>query len=627
MRRPSLATLIVPVALVAVSADVQAAGTTLKADLVEGKPIKLDGLPKEWAPLSPLSYTLRGRLGRPDLEARAGLAYDSTYLYVAVDVTDDKLRGGGGDRVDVVLGFPGGHVHELELYPGDPGRAPGVAKLKGGSPISHARVVEAPKAGGWTMEARVPWSALPTARTLRVGMRGAIFVHDVDSGSSVKNIAGTAPSPSYASLPALNTEAEQALYEGLLKQKGIHGAPRFNLIADVAGDSMQERVLVYERYLVVLGPTFRKGSEYYYGDTGVDASNLLSCEVRDLTGDGQSEIVFRKRVGYGSKTREMIQILSFGTRESPTAIFQHEIGVTTDVGSVSNEVSFVPEGSRSTIRIGAGTARGFHAGNYNEPTTVSYSPVLLPWGTVAAETYKLSGNTFVKSSEERQAATPAPAAAAPPPSESSLPKPPPPPSATELMERVYDLYKRDRGVSGRPRHQFAIDVVGDGSAERVLLHDRDVVVFGKGYKGGSGYAYLTLQQFSSPSDILEMSARDVTGDGKAEILVRGVLHAKGPGGDRVEREALLVFQVANEGIRRIFAAEIARAIGRKRVQGVVRFPGRGIELAPGHAVEWTASTYPFTQDRGAVGGLEPLLLPWGGAKAVRYRWTGSGFSK
>jgi hypothetical protein len=133
--------------------------------------------------------------------------------------------------------------------------------------------------------------------------------------------------------------------------------------------------------------------------------------------------------------------------------------------------------------------------------------------------------------------------------------------------------------------------------------------------------------FASSSDILEMGARDLNGDGKAEILVRGLLHASAPNGDKIDREVLLVFQVANDNIRRVFAAEVARSSGRKRVASEVRFTGTAIELGPGVATEWTRASYPFTQDTAAVGGLEPLLLPWGGAQPARYRWTGSAFGR
>lgn len=605
-----------------------AEGTALRADLVEAKSIKLDGIPKEWTSLVTLSYTLKGHLGKPDLEARVGLAYDANNLYVAADVTDDVLRGGGGDRVEVVLGFPGGAVHEVELYPGDPGKVPGAARTKDGAAISGARVVEAPHAGGWSLEASVPWSAFPSAKQVRVGMRGAVFVHDVDAGGVEKNIIGTAPSAAYASLPSLNTEPEQSLHDGLLKEKGIRGAPRFNLLADVAGDAMKERVLVYDRYLVVLGSSFRKGTEYYFSDLGVDAANLLSCEARDLTGDGQSEIILKKRLVSGSKSRDLLQVLSFGASETPSTLFQHEVGIASDLGSVTNDVSYVADGMRTAIKITPGTARGFNAGNYREPMETSYDPVLLPWGPVASQIYKASGGAFTRASEERQAATAAPApVAAAAGVAPGLPRAPPPPGASELLEKVYDLYKRDRGVSGRPRFDLAIDVSGDAQTERVLLHDRDLVVFGKGFKNGAGYTYLTLQQFAAPADILEITARDLTGDGKADLLVRGVLHAPGPGGGTVDREVLLVFQVQGEQIKRVFAAEIGRSMGKKRVSGAVRFPGGAIELGPGAAVEWTAATYPFTQDAGQVGGLEPLLLPWGGATPVRYRWSKGAFSR
>lgn len=603
----------------AVTGAALAEGTVIRADLIEAKSLKLDGLVKEWNSLVDVSYTLKGKLARSDIEARAGVAYDANNLYVAADVTDNVLRGGGGDRVEVVLGFPGGALHEVVLYPGDPGKTAGVARTKDGVTVSGAKVVEAPRSGGWSLEAAVPWSAFAAAKLVRVGLRGAILVHDVDSGSAVKNIIGTAPSVAYASLPSLNTEAEQSLFDGLLKQKSIRGAPRCNLIADVAGDVMKERVFVYGRYLVVLGSSFRKGTEYYFSDVGVEPSNLLGCEVRDLTGDGQSEIVLKKHLVSGSKSRDLLQVLSFGSLDTPTPIFQHEVGLSNDLGAVQNEVSFVADGVRTAIKVTPGVARGLHAGNYREPTETAWDPLLLPWGTVASQLYKLSGGVFRKVSEETQVPAAAPS--------SDLPKPPPPPSPGELMEKVHDLYKKERGASGRPRFDLAVDVAGDSAVERVLLHGRDIVIFGKAFKGGMGFTYLTLQQFSASSDILEMTARDVTRDGKAEIIVKGVLHAKGPGGEAVDREVLLVFQASGDTLKRVFAAEIARSVGRKRVNGVARFSSGAIELAPGSAVEWTASTYPFAQDTGASGGLEPLLLPWGGATPVKYKWSGSGFSR
>ncbi|WP_235879598.1 hypothetical protein [Polyangium aurulentum] len=643
MRRPShLAHLLAAFGLAAgalsLTSPAAAEGTALRASLVEAKSLKLDGLIKEWPDgLVNLPHAVKGKPGKADLEARATLAYDGTSVFVAVDVTDDALRG-GGDHIALVLGFPGGAVHEVLLYPGEPGKSAASAKTKEGKTLAGAKVIEAPQKGGYTLEASIPWSAFPPAATTRVGLRGAIFVRDADTGTAVDAAVGTAPSAAYEGLPPISIESEQALAEGLLKQKGVRGAPKYNLIADVAGDALKERVLVYDRYLVVLGPTFRKGSEYYWNDLGVDvASGMLpSFETRDVTGDGQAEIILRKRVGATSKNREVLQVLQFAGSDVPSVLFQHETGIVTDKGAVENEVRFDADGAKVAITILPGKAKGLNASNYSEPRETSYDPLLLPWGPIASQSYKWNGKAFVKSAEEKQAASPAVASAgggakAP---DAGVQKAPSGPSASEVLDRVHALYKKDRNVSGKPRFDLAADVGGDGQVERVLVHERDLVVFGKGFKGGTGYSFLSLSQFAQPGDITDVTAKDVTGDGKAEIIVKGTMHANASpeaGGGTVDREVMVVYQVSGETLRRVFSAETARAIGKKRVAGNVRFvqSGKGveIELGPGKATEWTQASYPFQQENAASGGLEPLLLPWGGMSPVRYRWTGSGFTR
>jgi hypothetical protein len=641
MRRPShIAHLLAAFGLTAgalsLTAAAAAEGTALRASLVEPKSLKLDGLIKEWPDgLVSLSHTVKGKAGKPDLEARATLAYDGTSVFVAVDVTDDALRG-GGDHIALVLGFPGGAVHEVLLFPGEPGKSAANAKTKEGKTISGAKVIEAPRAGGYTLEASVPWSAFPSAQTTRVGLRGAIFARDADTGTAVEAAVGTAPSAAYEGLPPVSIESEQALAEGLLKQKGVRGAPKHNLIADVAGDALKERVLVYDRYLVVLGPTFRKGSEYYWNDLGVDvaAGMLPSFETRDVTGDGQAEIILRKRVGTPAKSREVLQVLQFEASDVPRVLFQHETGIVTDKGTVENEVRFDADGAKVAITILPGKAKNLTEGNYDEPRETSYDPLLLPWGAIASQTYKWNGKAFTKSAEEKQAAAPAPAnlGADAKGVDADGPKAPQGPSASELLDKVHALYKKDRNASGKPSFDLAADVGGDGQVERVLVQDRDLVVFGKGFKGGTSYSFLSLSQFTQPGDITEATAKDVTGDGKAEIIVKGTMHADASpeaGGGTVDREVMLVYQVAGETLRRVFGAETARAIGKKRVAGNVRFvqAGKGIEieLGPGKATEWTQASYPFQQENAASGGIAPLLLPWGGVSPVRYRWNGSAF--
>jgi hypothetical protein len=619
-------------ALAAASAPAAAhADTALRADLVDAKTLKMDGIPKEWG-LTALGNAVKGKPAKPDLEAKVGISYDNTNVFFAADVTDDVFKP-GLDHVVLVLGFPGGTTYEVEIAPGDPGKTAGSAKMSGKA-ISGAKVVEAPRAGGWSLEATIPWSTFALASSVRVGLRAGVFVHDAD-GAAVDTIVGNCASTAYASLPQLSTETEQSLADGLIKEKGLKGAPKYNLLGDVAGDSMKERVLVYERYLIVLGSSFRKGTEYYFTDLGVDSNNGMvpSCELKDVNGDGQQEIVLRKRFGSSTKYREAYQVLWFGKADVPNPIFTHEVAVVTPDGSVENTVTQTADGSKIAFKIEPGTAKGFNAGNYKEPTESGYDSILLPWGNIKSQTYKYDGSKFTKASEEKQDPTPAPAAASG--GSNNTPAPavakPPAPTAAELMDQVYALYKKDRGVSGKPRFDMAMDVAGDKTVERVLLHDKDIVIFGKAFKGGTGYSYTTLQQFASASDITEVTAKDVTGDGKAEIIVRGTLHASAPkeaGGGTVDREVLLVFQVQGEALKRIFAAEVGRGIGSNKVSGTVSFASaKEIELGPGKFTGWTEKSYPFNQDISAVGGYEPLILPISSSRAVKYKWNGSSFAK
>lgn len=611
-----------------------AAGTSIKATLVEASSIKLDGIPKEWPALMTLDHKVKGAPTKADLQAQAAISYDSSNIFIAADITDDALRG-GGDRISVVIGFPGGAVHEVELFPGEPGKSAAAAKTKDGKTITGAKVIEAPRSGGWTLEASIPWSAFPPASTTRVGLRGAIFAHDADASTTIEASVGTAPSAAYDSLPPISIESEQALGESL-KAKKLTNVPRYNLIADVAGDALKERVIVFDKVLVVLGPTFRKGAEFFWTDLGVDASAgmLPSCETRDLTGDGQAEIILRKRLGKPKNYREYLQVLQFGKSDAPSMIFQSEVAVVTEKGSVENEVRFEADGSKMAITIKPGTAKNFDAGNYAESRETSMDPALLPWETIASRTYKWNGKGFVKSGEEKQAGTSAPPVVAvtttgiaPQVAQRQTAAP----GTNEILDRIYSQYKRDRSVTGKPRFNLTADVTGDSGTESIVVHDRDLVVFGNGWKSGAGFTYMNLGQFAKGSDIKEVSTTDLTGDGKAEILVRGTITGANSTEGPLSRDVLFVYQLDGEVLKRVFSVETARNMGKKRVEGTVKFVSAGramdIEVSSGKATEWNAGNYPFMQDTSPVGGVEPLILPWSNLPPVRYRWKAGNFIK
>ena len=85
----------------------------------------------------------------------------------------------------------------------------------------------------------------------------------------------------------------------------------------------------------------------------------------------------------------------------------------------------------------------------------------------------------------------------------------------------------------------------------------------------------------------------------------------------IARELVLVYQFTPGSFRRIGAIEVARVQGPKEVRNDVRFTRDGLEVHPGRARGWDASTWPWAD--GATDDIEPLLLPWRD-RAVRYTY-------
>lgn len=599
---------------------------SLKLDLADkDNPISVDGVPKEWTLVPALSVTKGTGDG---LSFKCGLAYDARHVYFAGDVTGVKLHHlrrftPDEDYATLTVAAPGGGAAEISFFPGKPGEMAGVVRIHGRN-VPGAKIVEAEKDNGYTFEAVLPWGAFAPS-TVHVGIKGFAAFHD-----GTRAVVATS-----SDMAALPTAPEQALAEMFLQPKNLLGTtPKFELLADIAGDAMKERIDVYDRYLTIVGPGYREGKEFFYRDLGADVTSL---EARDITGRGKEDLVLRRKFP-GTTAREWLDVWTFFADE-PTPVFSHEISVSSGDKHVTNAVHL----GRGEIDVTYDPASGWDASNYNEGTASDTEPVLLPWGQVKSQTWRFDGKTFVKAREVAQAGK-APStqkiATAPTTTTTTIAPRVEPPTPTvrsggDMSARLLAQYRADRGVpaSLRPKVDVQVQVDGDARPERVLLIGRDIVVFGPGFKGGNGYAYLTLSQFADAGDIDEMTARDLTGDGDADLVVRGVRRVNAQGAGAIEMHVMFVYQVKNETLTRVFGIETARASGAKRIQGLVQLvPGHGnkgfeIDVQPGRAQGWTKQSYPFTQDQPGSGAMEPLLLPWGGIDHLRYAWNGTTFAR
>lgn len=615
-----------------------AAADYLAAEPMADTKVRIDGMLREW----PGGFAKMKSQSGSTSKNSALVGYDDDYIYLAGKLADTgivrtKSAVKGEDRLVLEIYFPStsgssGKTHRVDVYPGVPGKLGAVVKVDG-KDAAGATAIEAPTDSGLTIEARIPWSALAAARTMRVGMRGKISYEDASSVGHVKSVTETC-SGSGRNMQPLTIGPETGLAETLLGPKGLGFRPAREVYGDLTGKADVEKVALYGHFLSIVGPGYKDGKQFYFNELDVErADQVTRLELRDVSGDNKAEIIIQKQLGKGEKYREVIQVLQIGKDGAPRQVFMHEVAIVTPDGKIENKVKITGAGKSARITIEQGSSKGFDPGTFQEPTIGKDIPsALLPWQSVKSRSFGWKGAGLAATDEESGEPTmKSTSGAAPRVAQKDAPPPPRPPSADEMLDRVYGLYKQDRKVSRgkKPSFDFVTDVVEDGQMERVLVHERDLVVFGKGFKNGLSYTFLTIG-VKEPEHILSVTSRDLVGDGKAEIIVHAVLDAqasKSLGGDLVRRQALFVYKVIGENLTRIFAAETARSVKGNRIMSAVAFLPRGastdLELRPLRALGWTEKTYPFPEDRHPAGGLEPLLLPWSRVGARRYSFDGS----
>ncbi|HKP58834.1 MAG TPA: hypothetical protein VJV78_19065 [Polyangiales bacterium] len=164
---------------------------------------------------------------------------------------------------------------------------------------------------------------------------------------------------------------------------------------------------------------------------------------------------------------------------------------------------------------------------------------------------------------------------------------------------------------------FIGDVRGDARAERVVVIGTFVAVSGNGAQ--FDFADLGV---SSAGDVLSAEARDLTGDGKPELVLR-VREQNSLG----RRELLKVFRLNAAPVSVLFGAELRKQNeqGSITAQSRIEQKGRGpaqIVLSIGYAQGFSADNYRETPDSEVV----PIALPWGSWIERRYQWDGKRFA-
>jgi len=621
--------------------------------------LSLDGLLREWSGFGQLrAVDDRGGVtaglpawrGSDDASFGYALARDADGLWIAAEVRDDVLvrsaaHPDGDDHLSVALAVTvGGRTvaYELALYPGEPGAFAGLVRLRGGArgAVAGAQLVDAalPDRMGVTLEARVPWSAVPELRAHPESLRARVAWHDVDAPrrASAETVIATGPGDGAhpdampLAVGAASPPAPSALLDRFRAERGVTGPARLDRAADLAGDARPERVVVFPGYVVALGPGMAQGVGYVFIQLPArNGDDLLDVTVRDLTGDGKSEVALRQRAGTeGGFTRELLTVYRLDEAGSFQQVFVHEVGRAMGANRLSDRVTWEPAG----LRIEAGAPVGFTAATWPAATEAGVEAPLTPWSADRARVFAWSpstrGFTVARSERNPTATTAAVATAA---VNTPAGNPTAPAALAADLDGVLRLFRQREGVpeGAAPTHRASGDVAEDAFAEEVLVFGRTLVVLGQRFYGGRSY-YSVALPLSEGDAVLDLRLADLTGDGKREVVLRvrrAVTTQLQGAAVPSQREMLLAYAVTGPRRGRVFGAEVARRVGDDAVVNEVAAVGPGgVTLRSGAARGWSAATYPFHD--APPQGFFPLLLPWDAApRQVTYRWTGAAFER
>lgn len=643
-------------AALALLARARAAAADPLIDVVDrgGARVVLDGVLREWqgnlTALDDRAQLTRGApawSGPDDASVGFCVARDGEALYLAAEVRDDQVvrtraHRPGEDALVLTIAFPNGRLWtawEVAVMPGEPGsfagavqyRVPRVRALPG------AQVVEAPLAGasGFTVEARIPFAALPGLRENLGSARMRLAYDDADRGGASTLSSGTGDVRRPQELPptvaASATVAAQSADQvaRFRRERNVTDAPVFDRSADAVGTSAPERFVAFPRHLLAFGRDLAGGTNYTFLE--FPSGQVTGAMLRDVTGDRRADVVVTLRAPSGAFERELVHVYTLDASGAFQRVFARETARAQGERRVANAPSW--SGTRVTFAVTE--QRGFDASTWPESAEAGVDPPVTPWGPHRAQTYRWdeSARSFVLERSDpnpaAQRAAAAVAVAAPPAPD----EPNEPAEAGPDVAGVLALFRQRERLppDARPSHRATGDAAEDATPEQFFVFGRTLVLVGPRYQQGRAYSSVGLAM-NEGDEVVSLRAADVTDDGKVEavVTVRRAVTVQVRGAPLASRRDMVFvysFDAARRG--RVFAAEVARRVGGDAVVNRVVLPrgrrGNEIAVEVGNAAGWTRETYPF-HDAPAQG-FEPLLLPWDGARRATWRWTGTGFAR
>lgn len=593
--------------------------------------MRVDGALREW---KGAHFATLG--AGDDASLRYALASQGDGLYLAAEVHDEQLMrkaapGAGQDALVLGISLPGepARVSEVWLHAGRVGRekaAAGLRSLSGGSaaasPAPDVKVVEGPLSagGGYVLEAFIPWRLVASADTWDQA-RASLRYEDHDrAGQKAPETTLTSSGESKPSAwPAITLGTGQLdLLAAFMKAQNLVGVqPRFDARADVAGDALEERVLVVDKFVLVYGKHFKDGQSYaFFALPFSVGGGLVAAELIDLTGDGHAELLTRVRQSNALGARAIASVLALN-EEGIAPLLSLELKKETRAGFIENELSIDKKARPRTLSLSVGRSQGLNAENFRENPASDAVPILLPWGEIEAQSYAFQDGKFtrVAQRESKRAASDVLRTSSPADSTQKVSAAEAPASTGDPLADLAQAVARGVAPKAAVRFKQEANLVAGAQRELVFVSQRRVVLSGADLGAAGSYLAYGLPM-RADEDLLSLSSADLGNDGKDELLAR--YRQVSP--DGVGHELLVVLSVTasgNErGFRPLLVAEVARRQGDKAIVNQAQVSAGALVIAPGKPEGYTRESYPFNNE--PMPGIERLLLPWlDGAR--RYR--------
>lgn len=369
----------------ALGAATAAASPAHTCERVEDELVEVDGMLDDWR------GSKRRILGRgKDLAAALRCAYDSSTLYLSLNIQDERIlrtrkaRTRSEDHLVLRLG-PGKKALAVQVFPGHD-KVPGRIRHGSRKVPSWMQAAETLQKRGWSFELAVPLARIPGWSASAGEIPALIEYHDADSS------AAQAIEEVLRWNGRLEQSEQVAVLRSFLKATGLSRTDlRVDVLANLDGRGAQERVLVGGRFVGVLGERF------VYMTLPVQAAgDVRRVEVVDLGGDGRAAIVVEYREFGGGGSRDVVGVWYVDGAGAFSRALAVEVRKEAGGNVLASEWKLVGrgkhrKGKRSRkgrdLLLEARDPVGWDEDNYEEMPASDVQPILRPWADQTSAVY------------------------------------------------------------------------------------------------------------------------------------------------------------------------------------------------------------------------------------------------